>query len=179
MPVAQTNALPGLPQSARITPFYRCHYNYGFYYAGYCQQKITYTQMCSPTIPTAISKGFSGCAMAYFVYKHIAYVAHIALEANYFDDRHKWNDFIIWQRQNITRYAIFRPAKTHIDRSMDIVGLITPQLECYSILVNKASYNPITIHQCTPREIHATTDLSRIIDISQFLIPARTRGTSW
>lgn len=180
-PVATTNAIPelGLYGITHFASMFRSHDCYRYYYAGYYQGRIIYTQMSSPTVPFAVSKKFSGCAMAYFVYRHVAYVAHIALEANYFDDRHKWNDFIIWNRRNITKYAIFRPAKSHVAYTNDVVGLITPQLDCYSILVNKVNYDPVTIRLCTPNEIHATNDLSRIVDITPFLIPAKTAGTSW
>ena len=74
----------------------------------YYQGRIIYTQMSSPTVPFAVSKKFSGCAMAYFVYRHVAYVAHIALEANYFDDRHKWNDFIIWNKTVLEHRLFFK-----------------------------------------------------------------------
>ncbi len=180
-PVARTDALPELKLQniTRNVSMFRSHSDHRYYYAGYYQQKIIYTQMSSPTVPFAVSKNFSGCAMAYFVYRHVAYVAHIALEVNYYDDRHKWNDFIIWKRNDITRFAIFRPAKTQVSRNQDVVGLITPQLECYSILVDRANYYPLNIRLCTPNEIHATNDLSRIVDITPFLIPAKTARTSW
>ena len=158
-----------------------------FYYVGYCQGYIQYTEI--PARPVyGISDQFTGCAMAYFLFNNSKYIAHISLDSTpAYDKRAVWNQFVIQNKQHITQYAIFRPYDLHseiadfmqccynqIDMTCRAIGLLPPNLECYSA-VNDSTHRLVYCHHETRRR-HFTNDLSREINIGPFLIPANARG---
>jgi len=158
-----------------------------FYYVEYSLGFIQYTE-----IPVGASYGisdkFSGCAMAYFVFNNTRYIAHISLDTiPDFDKRVDWNTFVTQNQRSITQYAIFRPFDLNseigdfsvlnfhqIDRVGMAVGIITPNLECYSALSDSAHRLLYFRHETNRR--HFTNNLSIEANIGPYLIPNNTRG---
>lgn len=158
-----------------------------FYFVEYQQGAIQYTELPAGAW-NGISDMFSGCAMAYFVFNGFKYLAHISLNNTPdYDKRTVWNDFVRRNQQHITQYAIFRPFDSRsgvadfmycsygmIDKNFNAVGIITPNLECYSA-VNDLAHNLVYCHHETARR-HFSNNLSREARIEQFLIPDVTSG---
>lgn len=107
-----------------------------------------------------MSSDFSGCAMVKFRYGEQMYIGHICLlgKTNSFDCRSLWIKFITDSSDIISDIILFKPMTSDLQDTQfrlgldatgkprtNICGLITPDNECYSILVNIETKEAIQI----------------------------------
>lgn len=92
-----------------------------------------------------VSFQFTGCAMAKFKYQGIPYICHIALTGvgNVDDCRILWKKFLNENRNSITDLVMFKPNRNmplHNLKIENVCGVITPDHQCYSFIVNNTNY---------------------------------------
>lgn len=92
-----------------------------------------------------VSFQFTGCAMVKFEYQGTLYICHIALsEAGKMDDcRILWKIFLNRNRNSIKNLVMFKPYKNkplHDPRNENVCGVITPNNQCHSFIVNNINY---------------------------------------
>ena len=156
--------------------------------------------VCAPvniSIPLCLSSQFSGCAMAYFEYDRLgAFIAHISLESTTPDAKAVWNNFIKTEQRNISRYIIFKPYRHDTAMSNFVmrcanyldyycIGLITPDFDCFSLLVHKEKpmlnipMTLISYEKVTPPFCHRSDNLKYESSLKRFFIPKHPNRTRW
>ena len=150
---------------------------YGLTY--YTQGEIKYVYL--PPDCNGISFGFSGCAMAYFIFNGNAYIAHIYLSGHGdpYDCGDVWNNFISTNKGSIKEYVIFRPnsgnrlldymRKHSSECRNSVVGIITSRLHCYSIVTDK-NYKPLYMIERKKRKYYSN-NLALESNLNRFSIP--------
>lgn len=165
-------------------------------YVPYTAGEIVCTKV-NPDISIFLSSKFTGCAMAYFEHKEYGeFVAHISLGLTG-DTRAAWNAFIRREKNKITKYRIFKPLRhnsgmCHVFEGMyrnriptSCIGMISPDFECFSILVTDTKTSsfdintPIMTEKIRPAFYHGSDFLYLESSIDRFLIPANAGSIEW
>lgn len=178
------NHIPALLGQSRMG----CGFPPFLYYVDYQPNRVNYYPL--PLRTYGISKNFSGCAMAYFVFMGQPYIAHIALDGGG-SARDMWNNFVIMNRSRIGQYVIFRPYaegnrfEREITRfripTQSVVGIITPDLRCFSLAAGFNFQRQHIVEETDQQRKHLSRNLSleRDSDLRQFLIPRLGHGVVW
>ncbi len=176
--------IPALPGQPRIG----CKFPRFFYYVDYEPGRVNYYPLSVRGY--GISRNFSGCVMAYFVFRRQPFIAHIALDGGS-SARDMWNNFVIMNRSEIGKYVAFRPYgegsafDIQITRqailARSVVGIITPGLRCFSVAVGFDYGRLLITEETDPRRKHMSLNLSAEPDgnLGQFLIPRMGHNVVW
>jgi len=178
VPSPSSLPLPSVPVGRGLN----FHRNY--YFVPYMHGAFQYS-----ALPTkwynGISRWFSGCAMAYFVFNDVPFVAHIALDDAGPGAKNAWNTLITTHQRCITECVMFRPCGVTVQNEIrrligtgvgartTAVGIITSDLECFSVITDN-DYNALSVvnYAATDRSIHRTRRLSGVNNsvLRQFIL---------